>query len=96
MTDDVKRETKLPFAQAVVSPPTMDTCPVCAVKHGKDEPHCRGSVYYQMRFFRAHGRFATAKDAASHCDRQAQTEIIKEYAKRGTVLEIGSEGEDDD
>lgn len=86
-TDKKEQQEDNPFEHAVVSPPTDGTCPVCAVKHRADEPHCKSSIYYQMRFFRAYGRFATTKDAAS--DLQAKMEIVQEYAKRGIVLEIG-------
>lgn len=48
-------------------PPAPDRCPICAVDHAHDEPHDAQSVYYQMRFRAAHGRYPTWADALAHC-----------------------------
>ena len=50
-----------------VTAPGPDTCPVCATKHDRTEPHDRNSLYYQHRFHRTHKRFPTWKDAMAHC-----------------------------
>jgi len=51
----------------ILLPPKKGTCPVCAIKHGPDEPHNRQSLYYQFRFYGLHGRWPTWADAIAHC-----------------------------
>ena len=45
--------------------PRRGACAVCGAKHRGDEPHEIKSLYYQNRFYREHGRFATRDDAAA-------------------------------
>lgn len=49
-------------------PPAKDVCQVCATKHGPLEPHNQPSLYYQMAFYGALGRWPTWADATAHCD----------------------------
>lgn len=53
-------------------PPGPDVCPICAVAHPPDVPHDRETLYYQMRFNAAHGRWPTWADAIAHCTRKIQ------------------------
>lgn len=46
--------------------PGAGACPVCAAKHGRDEPHDVSSLYYQNQFWKMYRRFPTADDAAAH------------------------------
>lgn len=62
-------------------------CPMCAVKHDPEQPHNRDSLTYQYKFYDAHGRWPTWKDAMEHC-----SDHIKEFwknalAERGGDLE---------
>jgi hypothetical protein len=42
------------------------------VKHGAEEPHDAGSLYYQYRFYGLRGRWPTWADAVAHCTAQTQ------------------------
>lgn len=53
-------------------PPPKDTCPICAVKHGSEEPHNAESMYYQYRFYGVRGRWPTWADAIAHCTPEVQ------------------------
>lgn len=57
----------------IIAAPTRGTCPLCAIRHAKNAPHCRSSVYYQMRFRQMHGRVPTQDDAAMHCEQELET-----------------------
>lgn len=46
--------------------PVPGSCPVCAGKHGADEPHTIESLYYRIKFRQEYGRTPTAEDAAAH------------------------------
>jgi hypothetical protein len=48
-------------------PPPPNTCPICAVAHGADQPHNNQSLYYQYRFYGVRGRWPTWADAVAHC-----------------------------
>jgi hypothetical protein len=48
-------------------PPPPDVCPVCAVAHGRSDPHNQQSMYYRMTFEMEHGRPPTWTDAMAHC-----------------------------
>ncbi len=65
-------------------PPKPDVCQECAVKHRPDEPHDKGSLYYQIHFKAEHRRWPTWEDAMAHCKerikkmwRRELTQIIK-------------------
>lgn len=49
-------------------PPKEGTCPLCATAHEPYLPHNAQSLYYQYRFYAAHGRWPTWQDAVAHCD----------------------------
>lgn len=53
-------------------PPPADACQVCAVKHDPREPHNAQSLYYQMAFHAATGRYPTWADAIAHCSSKMQ------------------------
>lgn len=42
------------------------TCPECAVKHEPELPHKIDSLFYQMKFHQASGRWPTREDAFAH------------------------------
>lgn len=46
--------------------PVPGSCPMCAGKHGADEPHTIESLYYRIKFRQEYGRAPTAEDAAAH------------------------------
>lgn len=54
------------YGRIIVSAPGPGKCRVCAVRHGKDEPHEAGSVYYIVRFLQKYGHEPTKEDAAAH------------------------------
>lgn len=63
------------------------TCPMCAVKHGPEQPHNRDSLTYQYKFYDEHGRWPTWGDAMAHC-----TDDVKDFwrvalMKRGVSSE---------
>lgn len=43
--------------------PIRGTCPLCAARHEKGEPHDRDSLYFQLQFYRRHKRLPTWEDA---------------------------------
>ena len=51
------------FERLIVSAPGIGKCPVCAVRHGKDQPHDIRSVYYIVRYRQKYGREPERKDA---------------------------------
>jgi len=66
-----------------VVPPPADACPVCAVKHGPNEPHNAQSLYYQMTFHGMIGRAPTWADAMAHCDEETKRRWEAELRRRG-------------
>ena len=63
-----------PTAQTMALLPAPDVCQECACVHAPAEPHNRDSLYYQLRFHRAHGRLPGWSDAMSHCSALVQAE----------------------
>lgn len=55
-------------------PPAPGKCQVCAVNHDPRTAHNAQSLYYQVAFHAATGRYPTWADAVAHCtpDMQAQ------------------------
>lgn len=56
----------------MLMPAAPGTCPMCAVKHKPADPHNQQSMFYQMRFKMAHGRWPTWADAVAHCPSSVQ------------------------
>lgn len=52
-------------------------CQACAVDHPVEHPHNKDSMYYQFRFYAAHGRWPTWEDAMAHC-----TEEVKAVTRK--------------
>jgi hypothetical protein len=42
-------------------------CPVCAIVHGKDQPHRLQSLAYYFKFYDMFGRWPDPDDATAHC-----------------------------
>jgi len=53
-------------------PAAPGKCPECAVAHEPAEPHNKDSLFYQMKFHGAHGRWPVWADAIAHCDEQVR------------------------
>lgn len=66
-----------------LTPPMRGMCPECATAHKADEPHNRDSLYYQTRFYHAHGRFPTWGDAMAHCNENAKQKCRAALLARG-------------
>lgn len=64
-------------------PPREKNCPLCADRHTEKEPHNRNSLYYQMQFFRKHGRLPRWADTLEDC-----TELMRAYW-RGEMVRKG-------
>lgn len=70
-----------------ITAPTPGTCPVCASRHDRRDPHDRDSLYYQNRFYKKHKRFPTWEDAMSHCDAATQAAFREKLKKQGIITE---------
>ncbi len=51
-----------------IMPPADGLCQICAGRHNPEMPHNAQSLYYQMAFHGAVGRFPTWADALAHCE----------------------------
>lgn len=58
-------------------------CPMCACKHEPDEPHNRGSLTYQYRFYDEKGRWPKWKDAMAHCSEETKKFWIEYLMEKG-------------
>ena len=59
--------------QGFLMPARSDRCPVCAAPpHDDGTPHNRDSLFYQMQFRGAHGRWPSWADAMSACSPEVQ------------------------
>ena len=67
-------------------PPSPYLCQACAVDHPIEDPHNRGSLYYQFKFHADHGRWPTWVDAMDHCDEKTKAEWSKELLAAGVKL----------
>lgn len=76
-----------------ITAPTPGTCPICATKHDKHEPHDKGSLYYQNWFYKKHGRFPTWEDAMDHCDEKVKAKCRKKLNRRGITLKEANGGQ---
>ena len=67
-------------------PPKSDLCQECATKHNPNEPHNKGSLYYQIHFKRKYGRFPNWEDAMAHCDENIKQLWREELKKIGNII----------
>ena len=51
------------FEQIKIFPLLPGACGLCGVKHGKNAPHERNSLYYVIQFRRKYGRLPEPEDA---------------------------------
>lgn len=58
------------------------TCKACALDHDPAWPHNQQSLFYQMRFHGAHGRWPTWADAVAHCEPDLHKEWKDELTRR--------------
>lgn len=68
-------------------PPARGTCPTCAGQHDPEQPHRPDSLYYQVAFQRAHGRWPTWVDALAHCDERTREAWL--YELRALAIDTG-------
>lgn len=66
--------------------PKPGTCPECATKHLPEEPHNQQSLFYQYKFYFAHGRWPTWENAMAHCDRRMKALWLEELRKYGVKV----------
>lgn len=64
-------------------PPASDLCQECAIRHKKDQPHDKNSLYYQILFYGLYGRYPTWEDALRHCRADVRSAWEMELRKRG-------------
>lgn len=62
-------------------PAAEGLCPLCAYDHPPSRPHNAQSMFYQMRFRGAHGRWPTWADACAHCSSEIR-EITRQVIER--------------
>jgi hypothetical protein len=67
-------------------PPAHHLCQVCAVDHEPEQPHNQQSLYYQMAFNGAHGRYPTWHDAMEHCSAEVKNVWLDELRRRGVDI----------
>ena len=67
-------------------PAAPGACPVCAGDHAPEQPHNQQSLFYQMSFYKQHGRFPTWADAMAHCTPEVQDAWRTALRERGIVL----------
>lgn len=65
----------------MLMPARAGTCPECATVHEADEPHNRGSLFYQIKFRHAQGRDPTWADALAHCSEAMKAAWQEELLK---------------
>lgn len=63
------------------------TCLECAAAHKPELPHNKDSLYYQYKFYNAHGRWPTWKDAMDHCSEDVKTTWIDALKLAGLGIE---------
>lgn len=66
----------------MLMPAREGTCPECAVTHNPELPHNADSLFYQMQFHAAHGRWPTWSDALAHCSPQMRAAWERELRAR--------------
>lgn len=75
------------LGQMTLTTPEPGTCPQCAVVHEPELPHMLNSLFYQMKFHQANGRWPTREDAFAHVAPELRAEWeeleAEELAKRG-------------
>lgn len=64
-------------------PPAAGKCRFCAVAHGAGDPHNRDSLFYQVRFYQAHGRSPRWSDALAHCGERTTWNWVNELRRHG-------------
>lgn len=62
-------------------------CQECATHHDPAHPHNQQSLYWQYKFYGAHGRWPKWEDAMAHCSAEMKAWWIDELAKHGVVVE---------
>lgn len=75
-----------------IAAPVPGTCPVCATKHERQEPHDLNSLYYRNQFYRRHRRFPTWADALRHCSELTRA-VWTEKLKRAGIEVVFPENE---
>jgi hypothetical protein len=73
--------------QVKILPPAPGKCPVCAGEHDAKMPHDKDSLYYQMKFRQAQGRFPTWADAMAHCTPEIKAHWKRELERLGVRIE---------
>lgn len=68
-------------------PAAPGTCPLCAALHGPTEAHNAQSLFYQMRFYGAYGRWPTWADAVAHCAAKVRELWRQQLEQRGLWTE---------
>lgn len=64
-------------------PAAPGTCRFCAVAHRPTDPHNRESLFYQVRFHQAHGRWPRWSDALAHCGDRTTWHWVNELTAHG-------------
>ena len=73
-----------------ILPTASDKCQFCARDHPPREPHDAQSLYYQMAFKGAQGRWPTWADAIAHCEEP----VRKAWRGHLTALKAWTEPEE--
>jgi hypothetical protein len=68
-------------------PPQPAPCQECAAQHGREEPHNRDALFYQLLFQQRTGRWPTWSDAMAHCPVAVQDAWRALLAEHGMSLE---------
>ena len=67
----------------MMMPAAPGTCAECAVAHAPEEPHNKDSLFFQMKFHAAHGRWPVWADALAHCAEPVRAAWECELRARG-------------
>lgn len=89
MTRKEPEVTAVPFAAWSVLPPAPGLCQACAKEHEPEQPHDKGSLFYQYWFRSQEAkagreeRWPTWADAMAHCTPELRRLWREELTKRG-------------
>lgn len=72
---------KTEMVEMTIAPPPVGSCSVCGVQHDQREAHNAQSMFYQYRFYGAHGRWPTWADAVAHCEPEMRAKWIAELTR---------------
>lgn len=75
-----------------ITAPVPGSCPVCAVKHDKDDPHDLNSLYWQNRFYKGNRRFPTWADALKHCSPESRAMWVERLKNAGIEVVFPEDG----